>query len=145
MYLFLFSFFVLLADADLFPDFFWSFSPTSVMKGWIDAVILIHPVTHSYEYDITDLRHHLQRECMNGGEEYASQVTHTLDSFQGCNDKNNMDLTPGEWTDPESSGPSVLLWEDAFIVGAGTVWLKRNESCSRNIWTITAERWWLND
>ena len=50
-----------------------------------------------YEYDITDLRHHLQRECMNGGEEFASQVTRTLDSLQGCNDKNNMDLTPGKW------------------------------------------------
>ena len=49
-----------------------------------------------YEYDITDLRHHLQRECMNGGEEFASQVTRTLDSLQGCNDKNNMDLTPGK-------------------------------------------------
>uniref|UniRef100_A0A3P8X2C8 Astrotactin 1 n=1 Tax=Cynoglossus semilaevis TaxID=244447 RepID=A0A3P8X2C8_CYNSE len=54
------------------------------------------PILDGYEYDITDLRHHLQRECMNGGEEYASQVTHTLDSFQGCNDKNNMDLTPGD-------------------------------------------------
>lgn len=50
---------------------------------------------YRYEYDITDLRHHLQRECMNGGEEFASQVTRTLDSLQGCNDKNNMDLTPG--------------------------------------------------
>lgn len=46
-----------------------------------------------YEYDITDLRHHLQRECMNGGEEFASQVNRTLDSLQGCNNKNNMDLT----------------------------------------------------
>ncbi|XP_008401602.1 astrotactin-1-like [Poecilia reticulata] len=53
------------------------------------------PILDGYEYDITDLRHHLQRECMNGGEEYASQVTRTLDSLQGCNDKNNMDLTPG--------------------------------------------------
>ncbi len=33
---------------------------------------------------------------MNGGEEFASQVTRTLDSLQGCNDKNNMDLTPGK-------------------------------------------------
>ncbi|XP_051943673.1 astrotactin-1 isoform X6 [Hippocampus zosterae] len=49
---------------------------------------------YKYEYDITDLRHHLQRECMNGGEEFASQVGRTLDSLQGCNDKNNMDLTP---------------------------------------------------
>ncbi|TNN77336.1 Astrotactin-1 [Liparis tanakae] len=49
---------------------------------------------YKYEYDITDLRHHLQRECMNGGEEFASQVTRTLDSLQGCNDKNSMDLTP---------------------------------------------------
>uniref|UniRef100_A0A3Q1ER15 Astrotactin-1/2 N-terminal domain-containing protein n=1 Tax=Acanthochromis polyacanthus TaxID=80966 RepID=A0A3Q1ER15_9TELE len=53
------------------------------------------PILDGYEYDITDLRHHLQRECMNGGEEFASQVTRTLDSLQGCNDKNNMDLAPG--------------------------------------------------
>ncbi|KAM6948581.1 astrotactin-1 isoform 3-T3 [Aplochiton taeniatus] len=53
------------------------------------------PILDGYEYDITDLRHHLQRECsMNGGEDYASQVTRTLDSLQGCNDKANMDLTP---------------------------------------------------
>ncbi|XP_054620849.1 astrotactin-1 isoform X4 [Dunckerocampus dactyliophorus] len=52
------------------------------------------PILDGYEYDITDLRHHLQRECMNGGEEFASQVSRTLDSLQGCNDKNNMDLTP---------------------------------------------------
>ncbi|XP_028988821.2 astrotactin-1 isoform X4 [Betta splendens] len=52
------------------------------------------PILDGYEYDITDLRHHLQRECMNGGEEFTSQVTRTLDSLQGCNDKNNMDLTP---------------------------------------------------
>lgn len=32
---------------------------------------------------------------MNGGEEYASQVNRTLDSLQGCNDKNNIDLTTG--------------------------------------------------
>lgn len=57
--------------------------------------INIYP-NHRYEYDITDLRHHLQRECMNGGEEFASQVTRTLDSLQGCNDKNSMDLTPGK-------------------------------------------------
>lgn len=56
-----------------------------------------------YEYDITDLRHHLQRECMNGGEEFASQVTRTLDSLQGCNDKNNMDLTPGQLTDAQTT------------------------------------------
>ena len=54
-----------------------------------------------YEYDITDLRHHLQRECMNGGEDFASQVTRTLDSLQGCNDKKNIDLTPGR-TAPHS-------------------------------------------
>ncbi|KAG7264195.1 hypothetical protein CRUP_015514, partial [Coryphaenoides rupestris] len=52
------------------------------------------PILDGYEYDITDLRHHLQRECMNGGEDFASQVTRTLDSLQGCNDKKNMDLTP---------------------------------------------------
>ncbi|XP_069050150.1 astrotactin-1 isoform X1 [Lepisosteus oculatus] len=53
------------------------------------------PILDGYEYDITDLRHHLQRECMNGGEDFASQVTRTLDSLQGCNDKSSMDLTPG--------------------------------------------------
>ncbi|XP_056453505.1 astrotactin-1 [Gadus chalcogrammus] len=52
------------------------------------------PILDGYEYDITDLRHHLQRECMNGGEDFASQVTRTLDSLQGCNDKKNIDLTP---------------------------------------------------
>lgn len=56
-----------------------------------------------YEYDITDLRHHLQRECMNGGEEFASQVTRTLDSLQGCNDKNNMDLAPGKLKDAQTA------------------------------------------
>lgn len=40
---------------------------------------------------------------MNGGEEFASQVTRTLDSLQGCNDKNNMDLTPGESTDTQTA------------------------------------------
>ncbi|KAK6484675.1 astrotactin-1-like isoform X1 [Huso huso] len=53
------------------------------------------PILDGYEYDITDLRHHLQRECMNGGKDFTSQVTRTLDSLQGCNDKSNMDLTPG--------------------------------------------------
>ncbi|NXY23747.1 ASTN1 protein, partial [Atrichornis clamosus] len=53
------------------------------------------PILDGYEYDITDLRHHLQRECMNGGEDFASQVTRTLDSLQGCNEKASMDLTPG--------------------------------------------------
>ncbi|XP_026867160.2 astrotactin-1 isoform X1 [Electrophorus electricus] len=53
------------------------------------------PILDGYEYDITDLRQHLQRECMNGGEDFASQVTRTLDSLQGCNDKASMDLTPG--------------------------------------------------
>uniref|UniRef100_A0A8C1YR59 Astrotactin 1 n=1 Tax=Cyprinus carpio TaxID=7962 RepID=A0A8C1YR59_CYPCA len=53
------------------------------------------PILDGYEYDITDLRHHLQRECMNGGEDFTSQVTRTLDSLQGCNDKAGMDLTPG--------------------------------------------------
>ncbi|XP_026867164.2 astrotactin-1 isoform X4 [Electrophorus electricus] len=52
------------------------------------------PILDGYEYDITDLRQHLQRECMNGGEDFASQVTRTLDSLQGCNDKASMDLTP---------------------------------------------------
>uniref|UniRef100_A0A8C9W1H7 Astrotactin 1 n=1 Tax=Scleropages formosus TaxID=113540 RepID=A0A8C9W1H7_SCLFO len=45
------------------------------------------PILDGYEYDIADLRHHLQRECMNGGEDFTSQVTRTLDSLQGCNDK----------------------------------------------------------
>lgn len=53
------------------------------------------PILDGYEYDIGELRQHLQRECMNGGEDYASQVTRTLDSLHGCNDKANMDLTPG--------------------------------------------------
>ncbi|XP_065132683.1 astrotactin-1 isoform X4 [Paramisgurnus dabryanus] len=53
------------------------------------------PILDGYEYDITDLRHHLQRECMNGGEDFTSQVTRTLDSLQGCNEKAGMDLTPG--------------------------------------------------
>ncbi|KAI7809684.1 putative astrotactin-1, partial [Triplophysa rosa] len=53
------------------------------------------PILDGYEYDITDLRHHLQRECMNGGEDFTSQVTRTLDSLQGCNDKGGMDLTSG--------------------------------------------------
>lgn len=52
------------------------------------------PILDGYEYDITDLRHHLQRECMNGGEDFASQMTRTLDSLQGCNEKTAMDLTP---------------------------------------------------
>ncbi|KAJ7331858.1 hypothetical protein JRQ81_014038 [Phrynocephalus forsythii] len=52
------------------------------------------PILDGYEYDITDLRHHLQRECMNGGEDFASQVTRTLDSLQGCNEKSGIDLTP---------------------------------------------------
>lgn len=40
---------------------------------------------------------------MNGGEEFASQVTRTLDSLQGCNDKNNMDLAPGKLTDAQTA------------------------------------------
>lgn len=58
------------------------------------------PILDGYEYDITDLRHHLQRECMNGGEDFASQVTRTLDSLQGCNEKAGMDLTPGACSGP---------------------------------------------
>ncbi|XP_043942795.1 astrotactin-1 [Protopterus annectens] len=53
------------------------------------------PILDGYEYDLTDLRQHLQRECMNGGEDFTSQMTRTLDSLQGCNDKSSMDLTPG--------------------------------------------------
>lgn len=67
---------------------------------------------HRYEYDITDLRHHLQRECMNGGEEFASQVTRTLDSLQGCNDKNNMDLTPGELTNAYRRTVRSRYWKE---------------------------------
>ncbi|XP_062849985.1 astrotactin-1 isoform X2 [Trichomycterus rosablanca] len=53
------------------------------------------PILDGYEYDIGELRQHLQRECMNGGEDFTSQVTRTLDSLHGCNEKANMDLTPG--------------------------------------------------
>ncbi|KAM9500569.1 astrotactin-1 isoform 2-T2 [Clarias gariepinus] len=53
------------------------------------------PILDGYEYDIGELRQHLQRECMNGGEDFASQVTRTLDSLHGCNDKGSVDLTPG--------------------------------------------------
>lgn len=67
------------------------------------------PILDGYEYDITDLRHHLQRECMNGGEDFASQVTRTLDSLQGCNEKTSMDLTPGVlWGDVQGSPPFPL-------------------------------------
>uniref|UniRef100_A0AAR2JQW2 Astrotactin 1 n=1 Tax=Pygocentrus nattereri TaxID=42514 RepID=A0AAR2JQW2_PYGNA len=66
------------------------------------------PILDGYEYDITDLRHHLQRECMNGGEDFASQVTRTLDSLQGCNDKTNIDLTPGMCLFIWSSGSAFL-------------------------------------
>uniref|UniRef100_A0A6I8SKB5 Astrotactin 1 n=1 Tax=Xenopus tropicalis TaxID=8364 RepID=A0A6I8SKB5_XENTR len=52
------------------------------------------PILDGYEYDVTELRHHLQRECMNGGEDFSSQVSRTLDSLHGCNEKNTMDLTP---------------------------------------------------
>lgn len=64
------------------------------------------PILDGYEYDITDLRHHLQRECMNGGEDFASQVTRTLDSLQGCNEKASMDLTPGG----DGTGRPGLSW-----------------------------------
>ncbi|RXM31861.1 Astrotactin-1 [Acipenser ruthenus] len=66
------------------------------------------PILDGYEYDITDLRHHLQRECMNGGEDFASQVTRTLDSLQGCNDKSNMDLTPGNENGSDSTKLSLM-------------------------------------
>uniref|UniRef100_A0A8C5Q6G2 Astrotactin 1 n=1 Tax=Leptobrachium leishanense TaxID=445787 RepID=A0A8C5Q6G2_9ANUR len=56
------------------------------------------PILDGYEYDITELRHHLQRECMNGGEDFGSQVTRTMDSLQGCSDKNTIDLTPGGYS-----------------------------------------------
>lgn len=66
-----------------------------MVTGSTPGLLLLFYLLARYEYDITDLRHHLQRECMNGGEEYASQVNRTLDSLQGCNDKNNIDLTTG--------------------------------------------------
>uniref|UniRef100_F6TG92 Evolutionarily conserved-signaling intermediate in Toll pathway, mitochondrial n=1 Tax=Xenopus tropicalis TaxID=8364 RepID=F6TG92_XENTR len=56
------------------------------------------PILDGYEYDVTELRHHLQRECMNGGEDFSSQVSRTLDSLHGCNEKNTMDLTPGMYS-----------------------------------------------
>lgn len=75
------------------------------------------PILDGYEYDITDLRHHLQRECMNGGEDFASQVTRTLDSLQGCNEKASMDLTPGRdgtgWAWAEL-GPFQLVFSPSF-------------------------------
>lgn len=74
-----------------------SFIPWKGVRGSTrDSLLLLFYLPARYEYDITDLRHHLQRECMNGGEEYASQVNRTLDSLQGCNDKNNIDLTTGK-------------------------------------------------
>lgn len=74
-----------------------SFIPWKGVTGSTrDSLLLLFYFPARYEYDITDLRHHLQRECMNGGEEYASQVNRTLDSLQGCNDKNNIDLTTGK-------------------------------------------------
>ncbi|MGH0145191.1 UNVERIFIED_CONTAM: hypothetical protein FKN15_042235 [Acipenser sinensis] len=66
------------------------------------------PILDGYEYDITDLRHHLQRECMNGGKDFTSQVTRTLDSLQGCNDKSNMDFTPGNENGSDSTKLSLM-------------------------------------
>ncbi|XP_053089322.1 astrotactin-1 isoform X5 [Pangasianodon hypophthalmus] len=68
------------------------------------------PILDGYEYDIGELRQHLQRECMNGGEDFASQVTRTLDSLHGCNDKANVDLTPAgsAFLNPDGdSGPET--------------------------------------
>uniref|UniRef100_A0A4W3JIX4 Astrotactin 1 n=1 Tax=Callorhinchus milii TaxID=7868 RepID=A0A4W3JIX4_CALMI len=56
------------------------------------------PILDGYEYDIDDLRQQLQRECMNGGEDFGSQVTRTLDSLQGHDEKSCLDLTPGSDT-----------------------------------------------
>uniref|UniRef100_A0A669BQN6 Astrotactin 1 n=1 Tax=Oreochromis niloticus TaxID=8128 RepID=A0A669BQN6_ORENI len=76
------------------------------------------PILDGYEYDITDLRHHLQRECMNGGEEFASQVTRTLDSLQGCNDKNNMDLAPaGSPRSPINKTTLTLISVISCVIG----------------------------
>lgn len=76
---------------------------TPIEIHWDNVTLTDFNLVPRYEYDITDLRHHLQRECMNGGEEFSSQVTRTLDSLQGCNDKNNMDLTPGKLTDGQTA------------------------------------------
>ncbi|KAM9500570.1 astrotactin-1 isoform 3-T3 [Clarias gariepinus] len=68
------------------------------------------PILDGYEYDIGELRQHLQRECMNGGEDFASQVTRTLDSLHGCNDKGSVDLTPAgsAFLNPDGdSGPET--------------------------------------
>ncbi|XP_062849986.1 astrotactin-1 isoform X3 [Trichomycterus rosablanca] len=68
------------------------------------------PILDGYEYDIGELRQHLQRECMNGGEDFTSQVTRTLDSLHGCNEKANMDLTPAgsAFLNPDGdSGPET--------------------------------------
>lgn len=78
------------------------------------------PILDGYEYDITDLRHHLQRECMNGGEDFASQVTRTLDSLQGCNEKAGMDLTPGAPVGPRpgelASEPGTAVFQSWWLV-----------------------------
>lgn len=79
------------------------------------------PILDGYEYDITDLRHHLQRECMNGGEDFASQVTRTLDSLQGCNEKSGMDLTPGGDIDLTCVFFLVKLWAAKEGMGLGVV------------------------
>ncbi|XP_022533461.2 astrotactin-1 isoform X5 [Astyanax mexicanus] len=75
------------------------------------------PILDGYEYDITDLRHHLQRECMNGGEDFTSQVTRTLDSLQGCNEKSNMDLTPGSPRSPINKTTLTLISVVSCVIG----------------------------
>lgn len=52
-------------------------------------------ILDGYEYDIIDLRYYLQRECMNGGEDFVSQVIRIFDFLQGCNEKTGMDFTLG--------------------------------------------------
>lgn len=86
------------------------------------------PILDGYEYDITDLRHHLQRECMNGGEDFASQVTRTLDSLQGCNEKAGMDLTPGGQVAPllgqlgSEQGTAFLILERDVVHDGMYLW-----------------------
>ncbi|XP_053089323.1 astrotactin-1 isoform X6 [Pangasianodon hypophthalmus] len=75
------------------------------------------PILDGYEYDIGELRQHLQRECMNGGEDFASQVTRTLDSLHGCNDKANVDLTPGSPRSPINKTTLTLISVTSCVIG----------------------------
>ncbi|XP_062849987.1 astrotactin-1 isoform X4 [Trichomycterus rosablanca] len=75
------------------------------------------PILDGYEYDIGELRQHLQRECMNGGEDFTSQVTRTLDSLHGCNEKANMDLTPGSPRSPINKTTLTLISVASCVIG----------------------------